>query len=57
MNWPQNPLDFNPSSAAEEITTFIRNKFNNLNRRKAIIGLSGGLDSSLTSLLVVKFWK
>jgi len=54
MNWPQNPLDFNPSSAAEEITTFIRNKFNNLNRRKAIIGLSGGLDSSLTSLLAVK---
>ncbi len=54
MKWPENPLDLTPSSAAEEITVFIQNKFTQLNRRKAIIGLSGGLDSSLTSLLAVK---
>jgi len=54
MKWPLNPLDFNPSSTAEEITSFINEKFSHLNRRKAIIGLSGGLDSSLTSLLAVK---
>ncbi len=54
MKWPENPLDLTPSSAAEEITVFIQNKFTQLNRRKAIIGLSGGLDSSLTSVLAVK---
>jgi NAD+ synthase len=53
MKWPLNPLDFNPSSTAEEITSFIYEKFTHLNRRKAIIGLSGGLDSSLMSLLAV----
>jgi NAD+ synthase len=54
MEWPPNPLDFNLSLTTKEITAFINNKFNNLNRRKAIIGLSGGLDSSLTSLLAAK---
>lgn len=51
MKWPPNPLNIDLSLTAEEITAFIKNKFDHLKRRKAIIGLSGGLDSSLTSLL------
>ena len=54
MKWPQSALEFNASASAQEITEFIQEKFNHLNRHKAIIGLSGGLDSSLTSLLAVK---
>ena len=54
MKWPPDPLNINLTLTTEEITSFIKNKFINLNRRKAIIGLSGGLDSSLTSLLAAK---
>jgi len=37
-----------------EIKTFIQDRFKGLNRRSAIIGFSGGLDSSLTAALAVK---
>lgn len=38
----------------ERITRFIQDKFQNLGRKVAMIGLSGGLDSSLAAALAVK---
>ena len=54
MKRSSNLLDLDPSATAAEITSFIKNKFDQLKRRKAIIGLSGGLDSSLASLLTAR---
>jgi len=54
MDWPENPLRIDPAQTLCGISDLIQNKFNHLNRRVAVIGLSGGLDSSLTTSLVVK---
>ncbi len=51
MNSTRGLTDIDPDAAVDEITDFIKNKFIQLRRRKAIIGLSGGLDSSLTAIL------
>ncbi|MCD6425634.1 MAG: NAD(+) synthase [Anaerolineales bacterium] len=54
MDWPENPLRIDPDQTLSEIVDLIHNKFNQLNRRVAVIGLSGGLDSSLTASLALK---
>jgi len=53
MKWPQDPLKIDPQQTSDEITRFINNYFEKLNRETAVIGLSGGLDSSLTAALAV----
>ena len=53
-NWRQNALSINPEETIEDISGLIQDSFKSLNRRRAIIGLSGGLDSSLTVSLTVK---
>ena len=47
-------LSIDPEKAFQEIVYFIQARFKALNRRSAIVGLSGGLDSSLTAALAVK---
>ena len=54
MEWLPDPLRIDPKKTFSDITTFILDRFNFLNRRMAVIGLSGGLDSSLTATLTVK---
>ena len=54
MEWMQNPLKIDPSRAVSEITGLILGCMQNLNRKIAVIGLSGGLDSSLATALTVK---
>lgn len=54
MDWPPDPLHIDPEKTLIEITAFILDRFNFLNRRVALIGLSGGLDSSITAALTVK---
>jgi len=49
-----NPLQFDPEQAASEIIHFIQNRFDQMDRKMVIIGLSGGLDSSLTAKLAAK---
>jgi NAD+ synthase len=53
-NWSENALVINPSHVTDEISAFILDRFQELNRKVAIIGLSGGLDSSLTAALTVR---
>jgi NAD+ synthase len=54
MDWPQDPLQINPSKTLTEISEFIQLKFKQIDRRVAIIGLSGGLDSSIAASLTVR---
>jgi len=53
MDWTQSALMIDPQQTVAEIGSFIQEHFNKLNRRVAIIGLSGGLDSSLMASLAV----
>lgn len=54
MEQSPNPLQFDPEQASSEIIQFIQNRFELMNRKKIIIGLSGGLDSSLTARLAIE---
>ena len=54
MDWPSNPLQLDPENVITEIIQFIQERYQFLNRRVAVIGLSGGLDSSLMAALTVK---
>ena len=47
-------LDFDREQVKEKILNFIRNKFEEAGVRRAIIGVSGGVDSSVTFSLTVK---
>lgn len=53
MDWSANLLQLDPEVAKKEIVDLIQNRFQYLNRKFAVIGLSGGLDSSLTASLTV----
>ena len=53
MDWTQSALTIDPQQTIAEIGTFIQDYFTNLNRNVAVIGLSGGLDSSLMASLAV----
>jgi NAD+ synthase len=48
-----NNFNINPEKSREEITTFLRKSCQELNRAGLILGLSGGLDSSLLAYLAV----
>jgi NAD+ synthase len=54
MEWTPSPLQIDPEQTTAEIIQFIEDRFNVLNRESIVIGLSGGLDSSLTATLAVK---
>ena len=54
MDWTKSALVINPHQIEQEILAFIKNHFNSLNRIVAILGLSGGLDSSVMATLAVK---
>jgi len=54
MEWPKNPLILDPEKTVQEIVDFIHNISTLLGRGKAVLGLSGGLDSSITAALTVK---
>ncbi|MEE8357739.1 MAG: NAD(+) synthase [Anaerolineales bacterium] len=54
MDWTQSALSINPQQIEHEIISFIKDHFNSLNRKVAILGLSGGLDSSVMAALVAK---
>ena len=54
MNWTESALVINPSNTTDDICAFILDLFQGLKRKIAIIGLSGGLDSSLTAALTVR---
>ena len=54
MTWPLDPLQIDSEETIRSITNFIRARFQQLNRKAAILGLSGGLDSSLAAVLAVK---
>jgi len=53
MDWTQSALTIDPQQTIAEIGTFIQDRFTKLNRKVAVIGLSGGLDSSLMASLTV----
>ena len=53
-NWRQTALLLDPEETTDKILHLIRESFHSLNRRFALVGLSGGLDSSLTATLTVK---
>ncbi len=53
-NWLNTSLKTDPEVAIPEITSLIQDRYQALNRRSAIVGLSGGLDSSLTAALTAK---
>jgi NAD+ synthase len=54
MDWIKNALEFDPEGATNAIFDLLRSKFQRLNRKIAISGLSGGLDSSLATSLAVQ---
>ena len=47
-------IQTNPAAMCEEIEQFIRSSMKHLNRKGAVIGLSGGLDSSVVAMLAVR---
>lgn len=53
MDWTRSALTIDPHQTIAEIGSFIRDHFRELNRKVALIGLSGGLDSSLMASLSV----
>ena len=54
MEWTKSALVINPHQIEQEILAFIKNRFNAYNRKVVILGLSGGLDSSVMATLAVK---
>ncbi|MCJ7716602.1 MAG: NAD(+) synthase [Anaerolineales bacterium] len=54
MDWTKSALTINPSQTIQEILTLIEDRFKTLNRKVAVLGLSGGLDSSVVASLAVK---
>lgn len=54
MNWPQDPLQINPQDVIRAIVSLIKTRFHQLDRKVAVLGLSGGLDSSLAAALAVQ---
>ena len=54
MDFSNNLLEFDPKAAKKEIADLIQDRFRYLNRKYAVIGLSGGLDSSLSAVLTVE---
>ena len=54
MDWTQSALELNLNQALEEISALIQDRFQGLSRKIAVLGLSGGLDSSLTASLAVQ---
>jgi len=50
-----NILDIDPENEVEKITAALRNLLKNpLKRRGLVVGISGGIDSSVTAALAVK---
>lgn len=47
-------LEINPELVAEILTRFVRNEIHRTGFRRAVFGLSGGIDSSVVAYLVVK---
>ena len=54
MDWTRSALLIDPQQTSNEIGSFIQDRFTKLNRKVAIVGLSGGLDSSLMASLAVR---
>lgn len=54
MEWPADLLQIDPVVSKKEIIALIQDRFQYLNRKYAVIGLSGGLDSSLTAALTTE---
>lgn len=54
MDWTRSALIIDPKKTVAEIGSFIQDRFTKLNRKVAIVGLSGGLDSSLMASLAVR---
>lgn len=54
MDWTHSALNLNLSLTVNEISALIQDRLQHLNRKNAVIGLSGGLDSSLTASLAVQ---
>ena len=54
MEWTPSPLLIDPEEAADNIIRFIQDHVKLLQRKSIVIGLSGGLDSSLTATLAAK---
>ena len=54
MDWTRSALLIDPQQTINEIGSFIQDRFTKLNRKVAIVGLSGGLDSSLMASLAVR---
>lgn len=54
MDWTRSALIIDPQQTINEIGSFIQDRFTKLNRKVAIVGLSGGLDSSLMASLAVR---
>jgi NAD+ synthase len=54
MDWTRSALIIDPKKTVDEIGSFIQDRFTKLNRKVAIVGLSGGLDSSLMASLAVR---
>ncbi len=53
MNSIKKALKIDPQKTQQEISTFLQNRCQDLNRKGIILGLSGGLDSSLLAYLAV----
>ena len=54
MDWTLSALELDLNQALEEISALIQDRFQGLNRKIVVLGLSGGLDSSLTASLAVQ---
>ena len=54
MDFSNHLLEFDPKAAIKEIVNLIQDRFRYLNRKYAVIGLSGGLDSSLAAVLTAE---
>ncbi len=52
--FPENPLGIDPHSTIDAIINLLQSNFEKLHRKLAILGLSGGLDSSLAATLSVR---
>ena len=52
--WPTNPLAIDAAESIARITKLIQDIYARLGRRVSLVGLSGGLDSSLAAALTVK---